>query len=306
MLYSKVNLVKNIVFCIFLAAMFFALSLNKSVAQQEIINNLQGPDIKQPIKQRITITNSRDNVQDSKYIIEPGDVISFSVYDEPDFDQADIKVRTDGYATIAPLGEIYVAGSDIKNLTKILKVKMAVYIRNPQISIGIVEFHLNDVHIYGAVQKPGIYQQINDVKELTQNNNLMVKADFTISNIIANAGGVTPDADLTAIRIIRNTNEVKEVNLWKLINDGDVSQNLMLKSGDEIYVPTRQEAILNDEDFKILAKSELFPDHFPVRVIGEVQQAGVYDIESKSPYLNSAIAMSEGYTLGANKKTLKY
>lgn len=258
------------------------------------------------LKQSITVIKNEGRILSTRYLIQPGDVFSFSVYDEANFTQPEINVRPDGYATIEPIGEIYVAGYDIQTLTNIIADKLSLFVRSPQISINIKEFHPAVVYVYGAVQKPGMYQQVTQttLKGLTEPKNPIVKTDLNISNVIANAGGITEDADLKHVEVTSETGEKKTVNLWKLLSEGDISQNILLRSGDKVYIPKLTSVVQKDEDFKTLANSSIFPENFPVRVIGEVNKAGLYDIPSKTPYLNSAIALAFGYTIDANKKTI--
>lgn len=258
------------------------------------------------LKQSITVIKNEGRILSTRYLIQPGDIFSFSVYDEANITQPEIVVRPDGYATIEPIGEIYVAGYDIQALTNIIADRLSLFVRSPQISINIKEFHPAIVYVYGAVQKPGMYQQTTQAsgRGLIAPKDPIVKTDLNISNVISNAGGITEDADLEHVEISSETGEIRTVNLWKLINEGDISQNLLLRSGDKVYIPKLTSIVQRDEDFKTLANSSIFPETFPVRVIGEVMKAGLYDVSSKTPYLNSAIAMAQGYNIDANKNTI--
>ncbi len=239
-----------------------------------------------------------------KYLISPGDTLSFSVYDEPDLTQNSITVRPDGYATFEPIGEVNVASLDIDTLTKIIEKKMEYYVRNPHVSINIKSFNPVSVYIHGAVQKPGLYQQaINTQQAATDSKNPLARTNMNITNIIANAGGITYDADLANVEI---TNRVKnrkfKVDLWKLVYEGDTTQDVTLCSEDVIFIPRLKTVPPADDNFKTLVKSSIYPDTFLVRIIGEVNIPGIYDINTKSPYLDSAIAIAKGYKPDANKK----
>jgi len=296
--------IKKFLLMLFLVNLTLLLSFNRAISFDMADNNLDKPV--PTLKQSITVIKNEGRILSTRYLIQPGDVFSFSVYDEVNFTQPEIIVRPDGYATIEPLGEVYVAGYDIQTLTNIIAEKLSSFVRSPQISINIKEFHPAVVYVYGAVQKPGMYQQVTQTVGIgvTDPKNPMIKTDLNISNVIANAGGITEDADLEQVEITRETGEKKTVNLWKLLNEGDISQNMLLRPGDKVFVPKLTSIVQKDEDFKTLANSSIFPETFPVRIIGEVTKAGLYDISSKTPYLNSAIALASGYTIDANKKTI--
>lgn len=296
----KLNLLKMLL--VFL--LIFLVSSQVKAQENTNTQLITKVSISQPLKQSITVI--KNGVLSSKYTIIPGDVISFSVYGEPDFNQPEIPIRPDGYATIEPIGEIYAAGYDIQTLTNLVAEKMSLFVREPQISINIKEFHPASVYVYGAVQNPGFFQQIIQTSNNNTNSkNPTVRTDLRISNVIANAGGITYDADLNHVQVTSDTGEKRELNLWKLISEGDISQNIILRSGDSVYVPKTETIIQNDEEFKTIAQSSLFPETFPVRIIGEVNKAGIYDLSPKTPYINSAIAMAQGYTIDARQKLVQ-
>jgi len=255
-----------------------------------------------PVRQESVTIIKNDRIPSEKYRIVAGDILSISIYDEPNFLQPEIIVRPDGYATIDPVGEIYVEGLDIKDLTNILENKFKDYINEPRISINIKEFNPASIYIFGAVEKPGTYQQITQTsKYYGDTKNPSVKTDLTLTNVISNAGGISIDADLSNIKITSVDKKERNVDLWKFIKESDVSQNIKLKSGDVIFVSKVDAVTMSDEDFKMLTKMSLTPTTFPVRVVGEVRTAGTFNIKGESPYLNTAIASANGYNLEANK-----
>lgn len=259
-----------------------------------------------PVKTRSVTIVKNDRVTSTKYFISPGDILSISVYDEPSFAQPEIVVRPDGYATIDPIGEVYVEGLDIAAMTNLLEDKFKEYLNEPRISVNIKEFNPASVNIFGAVQKPGTYQQATGISKnyYADSKNPIVRTDLTLTNVISNAGGFSVDADLSNINVKGADGIEKKLNLWKFIKEGDTSQNIKLKSGDTIFVPKTDSITINDEDYKLLTRMSLYPVSFPVRVVGEVKTAGTFNITGESPYLNTAISSAAGYTLDANKTTV--
>lgn len=242
---------------------------------------------------------------DTKYLLSPGDSIAISVYGEPEFTQPSILVRPDGYATVEPFGEIFVAGTDVEQLTSDLKQKLKFYLLDPKVSVKVNSLHTAKVYVYGAVQKPGLYQQ----ERVTQTDSspgryITSVPELTAASVIANAGGIKYNADLRHVKVTNNsTGRNDELDLMSLIEKGDASQDIYLRSGDTIYIPELETAAqVSDRDFMLVASSSLAPVDFPVRVIGAVARPGMYKLTSSSPRLNSAIAASEGYLPEANRK----
>ena len=286
----------NKIICIlFLSFVFFLTFCNKGFCTEI-------SPAKTPLTQGSVTIVKNDNFSALNYKIIPGDIISVSVYDEPNFLQPEIIVRPDGYATIDPIGEILVEGLNIQDLTRIIEKNFKNFLNDPIISVNIKEFNPPSIYIFGAVQKPGMYQQLtNGSKYYADSKNTTVRTDLTLSNIISNAGGISNNADLSNITVTSLNKKQTIIDLWKFIKDGDISQNIKLKSGDVIFVPKLDSIGINDENFKLLSKMSLFPATFPIRVIGEVKTGGTFNISGESPYLNTAVSNANGYTLDAKK-----
>lgn len=241
----------------------------------------------------------------NRYVVSPGDTLSLTVFGEPDFAQTEILVKSDGYATVTPFGEVKIGGLDIDEVNGILTAEFKRYMINPQVSVKVNDFGIAKVYIYGAVQKPGLYQNTPNV---TVNSRIYDKnTPVTLANVISNAGGIRYDADIENIQVTnQQTGRTKTYNMLELIKNGDASQDIYLNSDDKVYVPVRNsDAQLSDEDFLLISSSSIAPADFPVRVIGAVAKPGILTLNSKSPRINSAIAASEGYTLDANMKAIQ-
>ena len=81
------------------------------------------------------------------------------------------------------------------------------------------------VFVSGQIQNPGVYR---------------LRSETTILQIIPMAGGFTDWADQKKILVIRKEGGKDKritVNYKKLVKDGDLSQNIVLKAGDTIIVP---------------------------------------------------------------------
>jgi len=258
-----------------------------------------------PVRQESVTVIKNDKVGKvlERYKLCPGDVLSLSIYDELDLTQPSIIIRPDGYATINPIGEVYIEGMDIKDLTKLLYEKFSDYLVDPKISVNVTDFSPASVYIFGAVEKPGTYQQAIQISKnyYADSKNPTVKTDLSLINVISNAGGIASDADLSNISVTGLENKVKKIDLWKFIKENDVTQNVKLQAGDVIYIPKLEGGIIADEDFRTLTRMSLFPATYPVRVIGEVKMQGTIELSGTSPYLNTAISSAQGYTLDANR-----
>jgi protein involved in polysaccharide export with SLBB domain len=84
----------------------------------------------------------------------------------------------------------------------------------------------NRVYVFGEVQKPGAYT--------------FSGSEMRLIDAISEAGGTTPFAYRTDTKVVRGDitqPKILSADLGRLIEKGDWSQNLLLASGDMIYVP---------------------------------------------------------------------
>lgn len=84
----------------------------------------------------------------------------------------------------------------------------------------------NRVYVFGEVEKPGAYT--------------FAGSDMRLSDAISKAGGATVFASTDAARVVRGdpaSPEIITADLKSLIEEGNLSQNVVLASGDMVYVP---------------------------------------------------------------------
>jgi protein involved in polysaccharide export with SLBB domain len=259
----------------------------------------------QNVANKPTVLRAEVKTLSDRYVVSPGDAISVAVFGEPDLSQEGIVVKSDGYATINPFGEIKVSNLNIDEVNALLTSEYKKYMVNPKVAVKINDLHQAQIYIYGAVQKPGLYQKT----PIAAQNPMVLDRNMplTLANVIASAGGIKYDADIENVQVINTrTGEAKKYNLLSLIKHGDASQDVYLNSEDKVYVPVRNsDAQIADADFLLISSSSIAPADFPVRVIGAVTKPGIQSLTSRSPRINSAIAASEGYTIDANTKALQ-
>ena len=133
----------------------------------------------------------------------------------------------------------------------------------PEIAVGSNPQELLDRRIYvlGKVAKPGVYT---------------LKGDVPILHALFLAGGVADTGDMASAFVIRGKDKIP-VDLWKLIQKGDLSQNVMIKHEDTIVVP---------------AGGEL---QNAVYVMGEVNKPGVYS-QPEALSLLRLVTLAGGFT----------
>ncbi|MBD2356575.1 SLBB domain-containing protein [Tolypothrix sp. FACHB-123] len=118
----------------------------------------------------------------------------------------------------------------------------------------------------------------------------------TLTRAIQLAGGITAQADIRGLKLRRptrtGTEQTIDVNLWQLLQSGDVNQDVIVQDGDTIVVPTATE--INPAEATQLATTTLSPTSIQVGVVGEVKRPGSVELKPNSS-LNQALLAAGGF-----------
>ncbi|MEO0769879.1 MAG: SLBB domain-containing protein, partial [Cyanobacteria bacterium J06649_4] len=94
------------------------------------------------------------------------------------------------------------------------------------------------------------------------------------------------------------TSQVLDVDLWALLQVGDLAQDAILQAGDTVFVPRAE--TLSVEETGQLAAASFSPDTIRVNVVGEVSQAGTVELPPNTP-LSQAILAAGGFNTRASR-----
>jgi len=203
------------------------------------------------------------------YKVGPGDIITVIIR-AGGIEQAktDLLVSDQGEITIPFIGNIKVLGLTLKKLEqKIYTPLEKDYFVDPQVNIQMKEYHSLSYTISGAVDEPGKYE-----------------LDFhpSLLDLIAKAGGVEKERGNIAY-VLRysqgSENDPITIDLSKLLDEGDMSQNVMLETGDKIYIPQGQKL---DQ-----TKTSIYLE-------GEIKKPGMLDFQPGLTALSACI-MAGGF-----------
>jgi len=169
----------------------------------------------------LSVSPVRAQNPDSKdFILGPEDVMEVQVWDNKDLNQI-VFVRPDGKASLPLVGEIQVAGKTVQELQDYLAAVYAKTVKSAAVTVIIRDIKSRPVYFVGGFGKPGVMQ-------LTR--------DLTLIQAVALVGGITPSADPEKGFVLRKE-KVIPVDFTRLMQTGDVSQNLKLEPGDSVVAP---------------------------------------------------------------------
>ena len=168
---------------------------------------------------------SRNVNADDSYMIGDDDVLSISVWKEPDLSNK-VPVRSDGKISLPLIGEVQAAGRTPSQLEQDITAKLRSYINDPQVTVIVQEMNSQKFSILGQVTKPGSYP---------------LTAGATIVDAIATAGGFKDFAKKKSIYVLRQIPGGEErriaFNYEEFIKGKDTAKNITLKPHDTIVVP---------------------------------------------------------------------
>ncbi len=160
----------------------------------------------------------------SELLIEPGDLLSISVYDTPEFTNS-YRVDPAGDLTIPLCGKVNVQGLTLPEAAKRLEAafKDGQILTQPQVNVDVQQYAGQYVTVLGEVNSPGRVTLI---------------APTTLGEILAEAGGITPLAG-ARIKIRHGADPAapeEEVSYSRSQSNSE-SASVLVRPGDAVIVP---------------------------------------------------------------------
>ncbi len=159
------------------------------------------------------------------YRLHPEDVIRIQVVGEPELSAPQVTVSRDGKISVPIIGELQAGGLTTTELEQLIsrRYREQNILREPRVSVTILQFHRPRVSVLGFVQRPGTYE---------------FKEGDRVLDALSLGGSVNPErARLEDAWMQRADGTKITINLYRLFYEGDLSQNYLLQDGDTIYVP---------------------------------------------------------------------
>lgn len=192
------------------------------------------------------------------YKVGPGDLLRVNVFGSPEL-ATDARVSQSGAITVSLIGSVPVAGLSTVEAEKLLAKRFVDggFLRQPQVSVLVVEYESQKINVLGHVVKPGQYA---------------LRASASVLDVLADAGGVMANSAGDTATLMRSDGTKRDIDLDALFR-GDPAQNVTVAGGDRIFVP----------------RAEQF------YIYGQVQKPGVYRLE-RNMTVSRAITAGGGLT----------
>lgn len=216
---------------------------------------------------------SADNLRPT-YILGPGDQIIIRAFEMEEIGERPVLIDGDGNINVPVVGVIHAAGLKVSQLEASLIVALKKYVKEPRVTINIVQFRSEPVFFVGAFQRPGIYP---------------LQGRRTLVEMLSAVGGLQPNASRT-IKVSRR----KEIGSIPLPNaiptpDGKGSTVRISLGSLRDNVNPAEDIVLEPFDVVTVEKAEL------IYVNGALGHVGGIDLQEKdSMSVTQLVTMAGG------------
>jgi polysaccharide export outer membrane protein len=210
----------------------------------------------------------------AQYLLGPDDQIRIWSLGMEEISDKPMRIDPTGDLDLPTVGKIHAGGLTLGQFKAALTERFASLVRQPLVSVEVLEYGSQPVSVMGSVGKPDIIQ---------------LRGRKTLSEVISSAGGLAPGAG-SRITITRRLQQgpiplpnahpdssgefsVVDVPVKELMAGDHPSLNILVRPYDSITVPPAE----------------------MIYVVGEVKKAGPFPLERDGISTLQAIALAQGY-----------
>lgn len=165
-----------------------------------------------------------------QYVVGPQDILQITVWNHPELTNPGATanelsgrlVGADGYIFFPYAGRIRAAGRTVTEIRNDLTRKLSAYLVEPQVDVSVGNYRSKRVFVVGQVTTPGPVP-LTDIP-------------LTVTDLVAQSGGFTPEADLRNAALNRD-GQRRPLDLYALYYKGDMRENLPLQPNDILSIP---------------------------------------------------------------------
>jgi polysaccharide export outer membrane protein len=160
--------------------------------------------------------------QPAEYTINPGDVLSITVYEQPNLSSKG-KIRRDGRIEIPFVGELHVAGKKPFDVAREVEERLKRFIVSPRVTVNIEESQPVSVTVLG---------------EVTTKGTVALQPPADLAQALAQAGGLTEFADESKIFVLRRQPVFRRIRFtYDAIVENEAGAAMFpLQNGDVVIV----------------------------------------------------------------------
>ena len=173
-----------------------------------------------------SVPSSLSAEQEVKYTLGPDDIIAIDVRRHPEF-SGEYNINSEGKIEYKFVGDLFISGMTKLQLKEELTKILSDFVVDPEIDVIIVAYLSKVFYVVGEVGRPGkFYMRGNTIN---------------VREALFQAGLPTHAAAMRRSRLISpdstGRDNFVDVNVYKLLYEGDLKCNIEMKPGEVLYVP---------------------------------------------------------------------
>ena len=189
-----------------------------------------------------TFTPTMDIAIPAHYVLGVGDQLSIQIYGKENNEYV-LPITREGTIHIPNVGPIKIAGLSFTEMKSFLSERITQRIIGVNVVVSLAELRSMRVFVLGDAYKPGPYT---------------LSSLSSVTHAIFAAGGISDIGSLRNIEVKRAGKLIQKVDLYDLLINGDSSNDILLQSGDVVFIPTQGET---------------------VSILGEVRRPAIYELK---------------------------
>jgi polysaccharide export outer membrane protein len=160
------------------------------------------------------------------YSIGPEDVLSITVWRQPELSAPTVPVRPDGKISLPLLNDVQAAAMTPMRLAEEITERLKKYVSDPRVTVVVTVINSRRVYVLGEVVRAGTFP---------------LAPNMTVLQAISSAGGFQPFANAKKIYILRKEpgggSRRIPFNYKRAIRGGQTDDDILLAPGDTVVVP---------------------------------------------------------------------
>jgi polysaccharide export outer membrane protein len=160
------------------------------------------------------------------YVIGPGDTVQVFVWQNPEL-TVTVPVRPDGKISTPLVEDMVAVGKTPSSLARDVEKVLGEYVRDPRVNIIVT-------------QPASAFSQVRVLGEVQKQQPIPYRDGMTVLDAILAAGGLAPFAAPNRAKVVRMKDGKQQeirIRLGRLLDKGDLSENVPLQPGDVLVVP---------------------------------------------------------------------
>jgi polysaccharide export outer membrane protein len=214
----------------------------------------------------VVVVSAQDGASAPNYVVGSQDVLVITSYDQQDL-SGEFRVEADGSFGFPLIGRVAAGGLTLRQVEATIRRQLieSGFFKQPEITVSVQEYRSRKIYVLGEVRKPGVHA---------------LSGTMRLIEALALADSTTPTAGSEVVIIPAANNPSRpardngvRVSL-RALEEGDASQNVLLRDGDTILVPRAED----------------------VYVFGQVKNPGAYAVRDDDMTVLQALSLAGGIT----------